>query len=214
MLDLSLEKKFWDKDGTLPKTVVGIDEVGRGCWAGPLLMCGVSVNLATHRPIPNVNDSKQLTSKQREVIYENAKLAADNSELIIKFSWQQVETIDKVGLAQSLKLALTEIIESFPVDSSFLADGGLKPELKCDFHSYIKGDAQVYSIALASICAKCERDQYMREIELQYPGYDFAHNVGYGTASHQKALAELGVTKIHRHSFAPIKELVKKLLLD
>jgi len=187
---------------------VGIDEVGRGCWAGPLV-AGAVMLPADFRledcPLA-LRDSKKLSKKQREAatawIHENA--------VAIGLGWVWPADIDKLGITTSVKrameLALAEIGESY---DQVIIDGNINyfadnPKAI----AIIKADDSVPAVSAASIVAKVARDTYMAELGEQYAGYGFDKHVGYGTAAHIAALKALGVSDIHRRSYKPIQALL------
>ncbi|MFA6188541.1 MAG: ribonuclease HII [Sulfuricurvum sp.] len=168
----------------------GIDEAGRGPLAGPLVMAGVIL----HKPITGLNDSKKLSEKKREVLFD---LIIENSMYkIVRFS---AEEIDNLGLSACLKKGLEEIIHSLDADD-FLFDGNSKFGVS-GLRTLIKADALISEVSAASILAKVSRDREMVEIDSLYPGYGFAEHKGYGTAIHVQAIQENGYCEIHRKSF-------------
>lgn len=182
--------------------IVGIDEVGRGCWAGPLVVGAVVLG----EPIVGLKDSKKLTKKQREALDERIRATAISFGL----GWVQPAELDAVGLTQAVRLAMeralavvTATYDEVIVDGNFNFLAHL-PKTR----QLIKADDTVPAVSAASIIAKVARDKYMTKIAQLYSGYGFENHVGYGTAIHMAALAELGVTDIHRKSFKPIKNLL------
>jgi len=184
------------------QVTVGIDEVGRGCWAGPLVAGAVILSM----PIDGLKDSKKLSKLQRE------KLAAQiNAEaLSIGLGWVWPEDIDKHGISISVKMAMRQALAaiSIPYDEVII-DGNvnyLRENAKAK--ALIKADNLVPAASAASIIAKVARDEYMARMAEKYPQYGFERNVGYGTAYHISALLQYGVSKIHRLSYKPIREIV------
>jgi ribonuclease HII len=179
-------------------SVIGIDEVGRGCLAGPLVVA--SFVLRKGDVLLQVNDSKVLSSKKREEL---------NIELI-KFdhgiSEISVEDIDTLGLSKALLKGYIESIDKLKISGKciVLLDGNVKYDLGLESISIVDGDAKCFSIASASIIAKVYRDKLMRDLSTKYPLYHFEKNVGYGTKDHLKALKDFGICEIHRKSFKPI----------
>jgi len=182
--------------------VVGIDEVGRGCWAGPLVAGAVVLA----EPINGLKDSKKLSKKQREkltpYIYEEA--------LVVGLGWVTPAEVDELGLTKSVRLAMQRALACVQVNyDEIIIDGNINfladnPKSR----AVIKADDSVPAVSAASIVAKVARDEYMAKLEKKYPGYGFASHVGYGTAAHLTALRALGASDIHRRSFRPIQELL------
>lgn len=187
--------------------VCGIDEVGRGPWAGPVVACAVILP----DPLPDffarVTDSKKLSVAQRDSLYP----------LLIEhctygLGEASVAEIDQLNILAATMLAMQRAYAALGthVDKAYV-DGNRAPKLNCAVETIIGGDAKVPSIAAASIIAKVTRDRLMAQLDADYDhSYGWASNAGYGTATHQKALANLGITPHHRRSFAPIKALLKK----
>lgn len=181
--------------------IVGIDEVGRGCWAGPLVAGAVILS----RPITGLKDSKQLTKKQREAL---ARIINDEA-LAIGLGWVDAATIDEQGLTTAVSLAMQQALAQITtyydqviIDGAFnfLAD---TPKTQ----TLVKADASVPAVSAASIIAKVARDQYMAELATDYPNYGFEQHVGYGTAQHMQQLKLHGISDQHRRSFKPIRAL-------
>lgn len=184
--------------------ICGIDEVGRGPLAGPVVASAVILE-SDHQHI-GINDSKQLNAAKRETLNQSLK---DNVR-----AWSigvaTVEEIDTLNIYEATKLAMYRAIESLSVrPTHFLIDAMTLEKLDELQQNIIKGDANSVSIAAASIIAKVYRDDLMAQYAEQYPGYDFEHNAGYGTAKHLAGLAQQGVCPIHRLSFEPIKSQYK-----
>lgn len=191
--------------------VVGIDEVGRGCWAGPLYMGAYIFSTENSRcTLRGINDSKQLSFKRRAAVL--AKIQRARLENYFLLEQVPAGVINEIGLARALRLCLSKIIRQFNLEQTyFLLDGNLQPQVVNAQHEIIiSGDAKIYSIALAANYAKVKRDQYMRQIALNYPGYGFEQHVGYGTKRHQQALASLGICPEHRTTYKPISAILSK----
>ena len=190
----------FDQDYETP--IIGVDEVGRGPLAGPVISAAIILN---KEKIPEgVNDSKKLSKKKREVI---------NEELISQHSFAigiaSVEEIDKINILQASLLAMKRAVLNLNIKpQTILVDGNKLPDLEYNMYPIIKGDSKSISIAAASIIAKVYRDKLMQDLSLQYPGYYWEKNSGYGTKQHLLALNNLGVTPIHRKSFAPIYNML------
>ncbi len=187
-------------------SIVGSDEVGLGAWAGPAVVCAVATPCAWSDP--EVKDSKKLSRAQRERVYR--KYWPDES-IVISLVVVGVEDIDKVGVHEAIKAGHRQAIEGtfyrLAYEPIIVVDGNWCPDAPL-CHALPKADALVPAVSLASVIAKVTRDRLMREYDKEYPGYDFASNVGYGTPKHQAGLARLGVTPIHRRSFAPIAHYI------
>lgn len=184
--------------------VVGIDEVGRGPLAGPVVAAGVILD--RHRPIDGLNDSKKLTEKAREdlfpVIYERA-LAVEIAEI-------DAIDIDRTNILKASLLAMRNVLLALSAKMHIdwaLIDGNQPiKDAPIQQRTIVKGDSLVPSIMAASIIAKVHRDRLMAKYDKRYPGYDFASHKGYGTAAHLKAIDTLGPSPIHRISYGPIRE--------
>lgn len=188
--------------------VVGIDEVGRGPLAGPVVTCCIAMSKLSQ--ILDVDDSKKLTEEVREGLFDEIK----EESILIGIGENSAEVIDERNILDAtfdaMNKAFIEATKSIPKDKKILVliDGNLKnPYIECDQVPIIKGDSKVYSIACASIVAKVTRDRMMNELDKDYPEYGFIENKGYGTEKHRKALKEIGpVEGLHRKSF--IKNLI------
>lgn len=184
--------------------IVGIDEVGRGCLAGPLLAAAVEFD--DHVDIVGLKDSKKLSKIQREKLVPEIEALARQYGI----GWVWPEEINKVGITESVRLAMQRAIDSLVItDQKIIVDGnynylGHINRSNC----LIKADDLVQQVVAASVLAKVARDKYMYDISIKYPGYFFEKNVGYGTKHHMLAIKDLGITPIHRKSFSPIKELL------
>ncbi|BDT64615.1 ribonuclease HII [Streptococcus parapneumoniae] len=196
---LSYEKELYKQGLTL---ITGVDEVGRGPLAGPVV--AAAVILPKNCKIRGLNDSKKIPKKKHLEIFK----AVQNQALSIGIGIMNNQIIDQVNIYEATKLAMTEAISQLSTQPEHLLIDAMKLELPISQTSIIKGDANSLSIAAASIVAKVTRDELMKEYDQQFPGYDFATNAGYGTAKHLEGLTKLGVTPIHRTSFEPIKSLV------
>ena len=186
--------------------VVGLDEVGRGPLAGPVVAAAVILG---QRPkgtwVGLIRDSKQMTPVQRERVFPYLLDAAVALELGACSSGE----VDALGIVAATRLAMKRAIDSLrPVPQFLLLDAIYLPDVPIPQKAIIRGDAQVLSIAAASIAAKVTRDKMMEEADQRYPGYGFARHKGYGTAEHMGNLERLGPCEIHRSSFAPIKHLI------
>jgi ribonuclease HII len=184
--------------------VAGIDEAGRGCWAGPVVAAAVVLPpAAMQQPdlLAQINDSKQLSPAQREASY--ALLRALTPQIGVGVV--PPDLIDLLGIVPATRLAMTTALLALPVAvEALLIDALVLPGLSLPQQALIRGDSCSYSIAAASIIAKVSRDRMMATAEAAFPGYGFAAHKGYGTATHRRALARLGPCALHRHSFRPI----------
>lgn len=174
----------------------GMDEAGRGPLAGDVF--AAAVILAPDTVIEGINDSKKLTGKKREKLFDEIKEKA----LYWSIKTASVEEIEQLNILNCAMLAMKRAAESLGVTPDMaLADGNKTPQLSCPVQFVIKGDAKSQSIAAASILAKVARDRYMKEMALKYPQYSFEKHKGYGTKAHYQALDEYGPCEIHRMSF-------------
>lgn len=183
--------------------VAGVDEVGRGPLAGPVvaaavvLPCGVA--------LPPVKDSKQLTASAREKLRDSLYALPG---IQIGIGEADVETIDRLNILNATHLAMRRAVEQLKQADFILVDGLPVKGLPLPSRAVVKGDATSASIAAASIIAKVYRDRLMEKFDAEYPGYGFAAHKGYGTAAHLAALKRLGVTPVHRRSFRPVREIL------
>lgn len=181
--------------------IVGIDEVGRGCWAGPVVAAAVILI----KPISGLNDSKLVSKKARIYLAEEIKLSS-----AFGIGWVPAEYVDAHGLTSAVRLAMEQALAQIdaPYDK-IIIDGNY------NFLAYnpasstmIKADTLVPAVSAASILAKVARDQYMADQSLLFPGYGFEQHVGYGTAKHLAALKLLGICNLHRRSYKPVQALL------
>jgi len=205
--DLSLEIDAGATRGTL---VAGIDEVGRGPLAGPVVAAAACIPPALYAEslIAEVNDSKKLSAARRDDIA--ARLRAD---VPFGIGIAEVEEIDRINILQATFVAMGRAVEALGQalgrqPDLCLVDGNRLPRLAMPARPVVKGDQRSASIAAASIIAKVHRDAVMAELAAQHPGYGWERNAGYGTAEHLAALAALGPTPHHRRSFRPVREAV------
>ena len=197
--------------------ILGIDEVGRGPYAGPLVIgaciLGDWQNSENAEWIEKLTDSKKISAKRREELYVLIKEKA----LAAATGWVSSAEIDEIGLSEALRLATRRAVEQIQKTevpfSEIIIDGTMNFLAGTKLEKYVstlkKGDFLVKEISAASILAKVERDKYMAELDAVYPEYGFGKHVGYGTAAHQKAMEEFGLTPEHRRSFRPVREIAE-----
>ena len=196
---LSYEKEFYAQGLSL---IAGVDEVGRGPLAGPVV--AAAVILPKNCKIKGLNDSKKTPKKKHQEIFQAVK----NNALAIGIGIMDNHVIDQVNIYEATKLAMKEAISQLEPQPEHLLIDAMRLDLPITQTSIIKGDANSLSIAAASIIAKVTRDNIMANYDQEFPGYDFSQNAGYGTAKHLEGIEKHGVTPIHRTSFEPIKTLV------
>ena len=194
------EKHYWSLD----KLVIGIDEAGRGPLAGPLVVAGVV--FPKDYISEEIYDSKQLTEKKREQLYEVIVKDALYYDVVIV----EVETIEKLNILEATRWGMSEIAKKANVD--IVLTDALKLDIDKEVVDIVKGDQKSISIAAASILAKVTRDRIMYKMDEKYPEYNFKNNKGYPTKQHFKALEKYGITEIHRKNYKPvIKAMQSKL---
>ena len=195
--DLETELRISGKE-----IIAGIDEVGRGPWAGPVTACAVILD---PNNIPDgLNDSKVLTAKRREQLFD---LIMDSAQ--VSCVHVEVTEIDQVNILQATFRAMERAVSRLPIPNHILVDGNkLPPNLPSPATAVVKGDAKSVSIAAASIIAKVTRDRLMSDLSEAFPGYGWEKNAGYGTKMHQLGLLNHGVTPHHRRSFKPIHNIL------
>lgn len=192
------ELKHW----ALNQKVCGIDEVGRGCIAGPLVVCGLILPKDYDHPV--INDSKAISEKKRNELFEEIVNVATSIEIIII----NEKTIDEENIYQATKNAMEQIINLNTADH-YLVDA-MKVDTDASVDSIIKGDTLSISIAAASIVAKVVRDQIMLNLDEVYPNYGFKNHKGYPTKMHKEMLDEYGVLDFHRRSYKPVIEVINR----
>lgn len=185
------------------KYIAGIDEVGRGPLAGPVVTC--CIIMPKDIRIPYVNDSKKVTKKRREMLYDIIMEKA----IAVSIGINDEKRIDEINILQATYEAMRQAINNLEVRPDILLNDAVTiPEVDIPQIPIIKGDAKSFTIACASIIAKVTRDRLMEDYDKEYPGYGFSKNMGYGTKEHTDALRKLGPCKIHRRSF--IKNFVNE----
>ena len=182
--------------------ILGIDEAGRGPWAGPLVVGAVVLG---DSEIIGLTDSKKLTKRKRELLYDEIV----NKAAAFGTGWVEASEMDEVGMSEALRLATRRAVEKIAVSySEIIIDGTINFLVDTNKGKYVqtmpKADLLIPSVSAASIMAKVERDRYMTEQGLLYPEYGFESHAGYGVARHREAIETHGVTPLHRLSFAPL----------
>lgn len=200
-------------------SVAGVDEVGRGPWAGPVVACAAVIldHDGFLREFPGVRDSKALSRVQRESLFERL---VEHPRVTHGLGEASVQEIDTLNILQATLLAMRRALAQVsqlllqkghhPL-TAYLVDGLHLPTEQWPGQTVVKGDQKSLSIATASILAKVTRDRLMCRLSGEFPGYGWERNAGYGTRGHQEALEALGVTPYHRRSFAPIQQVLKDL---
>lgn len=191
--------------------ILGIDEVGRGCWAGPLVVGAVVLGDAK---IGGLTDSKALSKKRREEL--DAEIRASGAGIGV--GWVPAEEIDEIGLREALRLATKRAVKEVQASGApfheIIIDGTVNFLSDTSLGGYVsvlkKADVLISSVSAASIVAKVARDAYMTEQALEYPEFGFEQHVGYGTAAHRRAIDEYGITPLHRLSIAPLQKYARK----
>ena len=200
-------KKIWNAEEKLSyektliakgyRYVIGVDEVGRGPLAGPVVCAAVVMPLDENSLVVGVDDSKKLSAKKREQLAEEIK----NRALCYQIIEIDEKQIDELNILQATRLGMKKAIESLPQGDVVLTDGNMTLDIALPQQSVVHGDALSYSIGAASIIAKVHRDNLMDEYAKTYPQYAFEKNKGYGTAEHIKGIKEYGLCPIHRRTF-------------
>lgn len=187
----------------MTKLICGVDEVGRGPLAGPVVAAAVILDPA--KLIDGLADSKKLTERRREDLY--VRITEDALDWSVGRA--EVDEIDAMNILNASLLAMQRAVEGLSyIPDMALVDGNRLPRLQCPARAIVGGDASEQCISAASILAKVTRDREMASLDLDYPGYGFARHKGYPTKIHLQALQQLGVSDIHRRSFAPVRKLL------
>ena len=199
MARIILHQELFDYDKELRKefpVICGVDEAGRGPLAGDVYTAAVVLNDSVL--INYLNDSKKISEKRRELLYDEIIEKAD----AYCVATASVQEIDELNILKATMLAMKRAVEGLGIKPDMaLIDGNRLPELDCESRYVIHGDAVSASIAAASILAKVSRDRYMRELDEKYPQYCFSQHKGYGTKLHYEKLAEFGISEVHRRTF-------------
>ena len=221
MPNLFEEKKYLFNS---KKVMIGVDEVGRGCWAGPILSCASYIYPSKFMNLPKINDSKKMSKKHRREIFVSSSTFSRSA-----IGSSTVNEIENLGINASNDLAALRAVVLMVQNFSFNTDKNLFFDIFIDgnripsfdmfeklfalirnrikIYCIVKGDSKLMSIALASIVAKETRDSIMYQQHLLYPHYNFKNNVGYGTKEHRDMITKHGITKIHRRNFKPISTI-------
>ena len=198
--DFSVERSMAALYG---RQIAGVDEAGRGPWAGPVVAAAVILDLDAMPP-EGLNDSKQVAESHRETLFDQITACAVGYGIGVASHLE----IDEINIRRATHLAMARAVAALSLSGTLamavLVDGDDEPALDMPTRGLIKGDGKAFSIAAASILAKVTRDRMMAALDAEHPGYGFARHKGYGTALHAQALIQLGPCPIHRASFAPV----------
>lgn len=179
--------------------IAGVDEAGRGPWAGPVVAAAVILDPASIPP--GIRDSKAMSEEDREILF--ARIQASSQ---VGVGIASADRIDRDNILNATLWAMREAVRALPTAPQLvLVDGNRPPKLECQCRAIVRGDAKCLSIAAASIIAKVTRDRMMADFATHYPGYGFERHKGYGTPEHKRALTRLGPADIHRRSFKPVQ---------
>ena len=196
---LERERALWAKGFEL---VAGIDEVGRGPIAGPVVAAAV-VFRPGQRPLKGLRDSKVMTARARERLAGDIRRAA----LVFAIGGASVREIDRLNIRRATALAMRRALASLTMQPDYvLLDGHPLPDLGCVHEAVVGGDALCQSVSAAAVLAKCARDRLMARLAVRYPEFGWEHNMGYATREHLASLAQAGPTPHHRRSFAPLAQ--------
>ena len=201
-MQMTVYEQKYQKEGY--QYIAGIDEVGRGPLAGPVIAAAVILPIEFY--LPGIDDSKKLSEQKREEFY----VEICEKSIAIGIGRIENDEIDRINIYEATKKAMLSAILQLKPQPDFLLIDAMPLETPYPTESIIKGDGLSVSIAAASIVAKVTRDRLLKEYDLEYPEYGFAHNAGYGTKEHLLAIESHGITPIHRKSFSPIKEYIMK----
>jgi ribonuclease HII len=204
---LDFEQTLWQQGKCW---VAGVDEVGLGCLAGPIVAAAVVIP-QNCVPIEGVRDSKQMSAKQRERVFQ----AVQDQAISVGLGMASVAEIDSVNVLQASYLAMNRALARVsPVDHALIDGRSIKPgKISVAHTTIIDGDAHSYAIACASVIAKVRRDRLMQRLAQRFPGYGWERNAGYGTKQHREGMQTLGITPWHRRSYAPVQQVMQQLNL-
>lgn len=207
MPDFALELAEGAAEGRI---VIGLDEAGRGPWAGPVVAAAawLKPEALPQSLLARLDDSKRLAPQTRAEIHDLLTAQdAFGGAVAVGVGWASVAEIDRLNILQASLLAMRRAAEALPLEAEVaLVDGRQRPALPCRCQTVVRGDTHSLSIAAASIVAKVVRDRHMEALAERHPGYGWERNRGYGTAQHAAALRRLGATDEHRRSFRPVRE--------
>lgn len=214
-MKLNIERKTlpdWSYENECDGLVAGIDEAGRGPWAGPVIAGAVIFFTKDINPllITSLNDSKKLSAKKREMLYTLLEEEQKKGHLCFAIGSADAAEIDEINILQATFNAMRRALANLAKRPNIaLVDGNRAPvPFDCPVKTIIKGDALSLSISAASIVAKVYRDRLMKDLSLKYPHYGFEKNAGYGTKDHIAGLKKFGITPEHRKSYKPIAEII------
>ena len=196
MSNFEFEEKLYNEGH---KFIAGVDEVGRGCIAGPVYACAIIMKKDSN--IVGVNDSKKLTDKKRRELFPKIL----DQAVCYKVISIDNDKIDEINILEASRLAMEQAIENLSVKPDYILTDCMKIHTDIPYIDIVKGDIRSYTIGCASIIAKVIRDDFMIELSKEYPGYDWDKNKGYPTKKHKLALYECGITKYHRKSYDPVR---------
>ena len=203
----------WEIEDKFTGVICGVDEAGRGPWVGPVVAGAVVFLSRNINPelLNGINDSKKLSAKKREKLYDLLLQEEKNGRIACAVGEASAAEIDSLNILQATFLAMKRAVQKLKTHPTHaLIDGNRLPaDFCCSCSCHIGGDAKSYSIAAASIMAKVYRDNLLKKLALEYPGYGFEKNAGYGTKDHIEALKKYGVTPQHRKSYRPIREILE-----
>ncbi len=207
-LNFKEEKRAWRQGH---KNITGIDESGRGCLAGPVVAAAISLEKPSNyflKKLPGLNDSKKMSSRQREKIFE---IAREDPQIKWSVSKVSEKTIDRINILEAAKLAMKRAVLGLDKESDFLLiDGTSRLDLGILQKTVVRGDGSVFSCALASVFAKVVRDRAMVKYHKKYPFYGFDKHKGYSTKLHQQRINQYGLCRIHRKSYSPCQKALAK----
>ncbi|MBQ7303689.1 MAG: ribonuclease HII [Alphaproteobacteria bacterium] len=205
----------WSEEDKFNTIVAGVDEAGRGPWVGPVVAGAVVFLTKNINPylLSSLNDSKKLSAKKREKLYELILEESQKGNLCYGIGEASAEEIDEINILQATFNAMRRAVANLKVKPKVaLIDGNQTPKpFECEVKTIIKGDSISLSVSAASIVAKVYRDNLMKNLALMYPQYGFEKNAGYGTKEHIEALNKYGITKEHRKSYKPVAKILETL---